>query len=133
MSYQALRVLLTVLAILAALVGVLILFAPQWVFSMSGAPQIAAQPLLILFAQAFGPFALGLSYLLYVTSRDPVRYVAVIDAAVIGLVIVVVLEAYAILSGGLTAYWSPALLWTSTIIRALIAVALFALRPREAA
>jgi hypothetical protein len=129
-SHRALRVLLRVLAVIAALVGVSILFAPHWVFMVSGAPEIAAQPLLLLFAQAFGAVALPLAYLLFRASRDPVRYVAIIDAAVIGLGIVVVLEVYAILAGGLTQYYSPALLWASVVIRALLAVALFALRPR---
>jgi hypothetical protein len=128
-----LRALLSVLAVIAALVGLSILFATRWVFTVSGAPQIAAQPLLILFAQAFGAVAIPLGYLLYRASRDPVRYVAIIDATVIGLGIVVVLEVYAILAGGLTQYYSPALLWTSVVIRALLAVALFALRPRASA
>lgn len=130
-SYQALRVLLTVMSVVAALVGVSVLFAPQWVFTLSGAPGIAAQPLLLLFAQAFGAVAIPLAYLLFRASRDPVRNVAIIDAAVIGFAIVVPLEVYAILAGGLTQYYAPWLLWTSVIIRACLGIALFALRPRE--
>jgi hypothetical protein len=125
-----LRTLLSVFAVIAALVGLSIVFVPRWVFTVSGAPEIAAQPLLILFAQAFGAIAIPLAYLLYLASRDPERYVAIIDATVIGLGIVVVLEVYAILAGGLTQYWPPWLLWTSVVIRALLAIGLFALRPR---
>lgn len=132
-SHPALRVLLTLMAIVAALVGVSILFAPRWIFTMSGAPEIAGQPLLILFAQAFGALAIPLAYLLYLASRDPVRYVAIIDAAIIGFAIVVPLEIYAILAGGLTQYWPPWLLWTSVVIRACLGIALFALRPRGSA
>jgi hypothetical protein len=129
-SHRALRALLTVLAVLVTLAGVTILFGPDWVFMVSRAPQIAAQPLLLLFAQAFGAVALPAAYLLYLASRDPVRHVAIIDAMVIGLTIVVVLEVHAILGGTLAQYFAPWLLWTSVVIRALLAVTLFALRPR---
>jgi hypothetical protein len=131
-SHRALRAILAVLAVLAVLAGILILFATKPLLLMTGTPAtFVAQPAALLLFKTFGAVAIPVGYLLYVTSRDPVRYASIIDAMVIGLVLVVLIELYGLFALRLTDIWSPLLLWTSVVVRTLLAIVLFALRPRE--
>src|SRR5690348_6525646 len=80
-SHQGLRVLLYVISAIEGMAGIALLFATGWVLSL--APHILAGPFtafLFALVKGTGILALAIGYLLCVTARDPVRYVAVIDA-----------------------------------------------------
>jgi hypothetical protein len=131
-QHGALRILLRILAPLAILAGILVIFATKPLLAAVGTPPtLIAQPLVLMLFKAYGAFAVPVGYLAYVSSRDPVRYVAIIDAMILGLVILVAIEIYSEVALGLLNWWPAPLIWASIILRSLLAIVLFALRPRS--
>ena len=131
-AHGPLRLLLTFLAALAALAGLWLLFASDWLFfALPVLPADASvRTALVLLVKAFGAVAIGLSLLLYAASRDPVRYVAVIDAFIVILVLLAIIDVYT--ATVLHFAWAlPAwLVWLRTVVRIALAVSLFLLRPK---
>lgn len=126
-SYRGLRVLLTFMSVAGALGGLALLFGTSWFYWLLPNPL---GPMDIFLLKGYGAVALGLSYLAFNTSRDPVRYVAVIDAIVIILVVAVLLQIYGLVALGADNVYPYHLFLISTIIRAALAVVLLVLRPR---
>lgn len=144
-SHPALKVLLTVLATLLAVAGIVMLVASPWVLDRLGAWTGASgsvidfllrariehnSAVMNVLVQAIGAFALCFSYALFAAGRDPVRYLAVVDATIAFAVIVSIIDALWIraLSGG-----NPYLIafgWTRVVIRLMFAALLLILRPR---
>jgi hypothetical protein len=130
-DHRALRAILPALAVIATLAGVGALFATKALLVMAGTPAaLVATPGVLVLFKSYGAVAIPVGYLLYVASRDPVRYAAIIDAVVIGLVLIVLIEIAAVFTLGLTELWAPWVIWGSIIVRTTLAVLLFALRPR---
>lgn len=147
-SHTVLRVLLTIVATLLAVAGLVMLSASPWVLERLGAwtgtssnivdflvrGRLAHNDAIMnVLVQGVGAFALSFSYALFAAGRDPVRYVAVVDALIGFAVVVSVIDALWIgrLAGG-----NPALIafgWTRVAVRLIFAAVLLMLRPRSAA
>jgi hypothetical protein len=130
-SHRALRVLLLVFAILFAIGGLLLVCSP-YIASLAPSWLHAPPSIVDLIALKFiGIMAVAMSYLSYVTSRDPVRYVAFIDALAFLLIAAAFLDLYAsfVLHIPLFVGWFVIL---RSVIRIGLALALIALRPRQA-
>jgi len=127
----ALRGVLLALAVLTALVGVLSLLSSGWIFVMWPAP---ADPVVGLqfgiFIKAIGALAIGMAWIVYAASRDPIRYGAVTDALIVMLAILAAVDVYAALEPRLVALFPPGIFWLGAAVRAGIAVILFLLRPK---
>jgi len=80
-----------------------------------------------------GIVALALSYLSYVASRDPVRYVAFIDAFAFLLIAAAMLDLYASFVLHLAPFFTGWFVIVRSIVRIGIALIFIALRPRRAA
>jgi hypothetical protein len=128
-SYSALRALLLILTILLVVAGLALLFATGSLTSLIGAPTGSAGVMLDFLVKALGAIVLGMSYLAYCAWRNPVRYVGVIDAMIVTLVFVVLLEIYILDTGRAAVFPDHVILW-SVIVRAILLVLLIALRPR---
>lgn len=129
--HRALRILLLIIAIFTGLGGLLLIASSSYFAAMAPAVLQAPPSTFYLVAIKFiGIFALALSYLAYVTSRDPVRYVAFIDALVFLLIAAVGLDLYASFVLHLAPVFTAWFVIVRSIIRLGIAVALIALRPR---
>jgi hypothetical protein len=128
-SYSALRALLLILTILLVVAGLALLFATGSLTSLIGAPTGSAGVMLDFLVKALGAIVLGMSYLAYCAWRNPVRYVGVIDAMIVTLVFVVLLEIYILVTGRAAVFPDHVILW-SVIVRAILLVLLIALRPR---
>lgn len=146
-SHTALRALLTIVATLLAVAGLVMLSASPWVLERLGAwtgtggnildflvrGRLAHNDAVMnVLVQGVGAFALCFSYALFAAGRDPVRYVAVVDALIAFAVIVSVIDALWIgrLAGG-----NPVLIafgWIRVAIRLILAAVLLMLRPRSA-
>ena len=79
--------------------------------------------------------AIGFGFVLIMASYDPVRYVIVVDASIITLLAFVAVALYSIVTFGFDAtYPSPPswyhLSWIGTVMSAVGAIVLIALRPR---
>ena len=133
-THRALRVLLLIFAILLALGGLLLITSSSYFVSV--APTWFHIPPSMFFPVALkfiGIFALAMSYLSYVTSRDPVRYVGVIDAFAFLLIAAALLDLYAAFVLHLEPFFSAWFVIVRSIVRVGIALAFIALRPRQAA
>ena len=87
--YRALRIFLRVFSLLAALGGLLMIFAekPLIVRIFLRPPEGEMSTLLLSLLKKTGGMALMLGVLLWLASRNPVRNVAVVDALIAGLCI----------------------------------------------
>jgi hypothetical protein len=125
-------VLLFIIAGVEGVAGLALLFATGWVLSF--APHMLTGPFsafLVALVKGTGILALAIGYLLCVTARDPVRYVAVLDALIFILAAASALNAYAVFSLHLGAFYPAPYLLGRGATQLLVAIALFALRPRE--
>ena len=130
-QYRALRSLLLVLAILAAIGGVVLLFDARIIFFAVPAPAEAfAHSLIIILMQGFGALFIGLAVLLYAASRDPVRYISVIDAFIVILVLLSGIDVYAAETMHLGGMYPGYLIWARVAFRLILAIVLLSLRPR---
>jgi hypothetical protein len=128
-----LRGLLLVLAILVGIGGLVILFDGQLVFLVLPTPtETSAHTIITLLIQDFGALAVGLAVLLYAASRDPVRYVSVIDAFIVILVLLAGVDVYAQAELHFGAMYPGYLIWARVAARLILAIILITLRPKTA-
>lgn len=132
-SHQTLRVLLYAVAAIEGIVGVVLLLATGWVLSFTSTVfTLPYAPFVIALLKGIGIVVLALGYLLCVTARDPVRYVAVIDALVFILVAAAALNVYGVVALHLGAFYPASYLIVRAAFQLVLALALVALRPKEA-
>src|SRR5207245_9027409 len=87
--YRALCIFLRVFSLLAALGGLLMIFAekPLIVRILLRPPEGEVSTLLLSLLKEMGGLALMLGVLLWLASRNPVRNVAIVDGLIVGLCI----------------------------------------------
>jgi hypothetical protein len=133
-TYRALRILLRVFSLLAAVGGLLLIFAekPLIVRIFLRPPEGQVSTLLQSLLKEMGGMALLLGVLLWLASRNPVRNVAVVDALIVGLCILAVTPILSLWMTEIRSMYPPYLLWGRSVVRLAIAALLYWLRPREA-
>ena len=90
--YRALRIFLRTFSLLAALGGLLMIFAekPLIVRILLRPPEGEVSTLLLSLLKEMGGLVLMLGVLLWLASRNPARNVAVVDGLIVGLCILAV-------------------------------------------
>ena len=130
-QYGLLRGLLLVLAVIAGIGGLVILFDPRIIFLAIPSPTEAfAHAWLSLLMQGFGVLFTGFAIVLYAASRDPVRYVSVIDGFIVILVLLSGVDVYAAETLHLGGTYPSHLIWPRVAFRLILAIVLISLRPR---
>lgn len=130
-GYGALSIVLYIISTIEFIGGALLVVASGWILSFAPAAlPFASSGYAVALLKAIGIIAIALSYLVCAAARDPVRYVAVIDALIFVLIAAAVLNVYALGQLHLGAYYPPAYLIVRAAIQLLIAAALIAMRPR---
>jgi len=130
-AYRVLRGVLLLLAVVLGIAGVVVLFDAQLIFLAVPTPtEPFAHSLVTLLMQGYGAMALGLAVLLYAASRDPVRYVSVIDAFIVILVLLSGVDVYAAEKLHFGALYPGYLIWARVAFRLILAIVLLSLRPR---
>lgn len=131
-SYRGLRILLFAMSAVTALAGLVLVFFPRFLLSMSPSSlAFAASGLSVALVTALGIIAIAFGYLLCAAAREPVRYVAVIDTVIFTCVCAAALNIYGVVGLRLGAFYPATYLIVRALIQLAIAVALFVLRPRE--
>ena len=132
--YRALRILLRVFSLLAAVGGLLMIFAekPLIVRIFLRPPEGEVSTLLLSLLKETGGMALMLGVLLWLASRNPVRNVAIVDALIAGLCILAVTPLLSLWMTDIGRIYPPYFLWGRSVVRLAIAALLYWLRPREA-
>lgn len=131
--YRALRMLLFVISAIEGLAGIVLLFASGWVLAL--APANLGLPysgVVVALVKAIGIIALALGYLLCAAARDPVRYIAVIDALVFILAAAAALNIYAVAALHVGSFYPGPYLIVRAIVQLVLALIIIALRPKGA-
>ena len=132
--YRALCIFLRVFSLLAALGGLLMIFAekPLIVRIFLRPPEGEVSTLLLSLLKETGGMALMLGVLLWLASRNPVRNVAIVDALIAGLCILAVTPLLSLWMTDIGRVYPAYFLWGRSVVRLAIAALLYWLRPREA-
>lgn len=131
-SYQALRIMLLVLTIVLAGSGLFAIFGGKTLMirAFMHPPVSEVSNLFLMMMKQMGGLFLMLSLMLYATFRDPVRNIAILDALLVGMII---LAFTPLLSVYTLTLWPPYTiggLWLKAVARLGFAAILFYLRPR---
>ncbi|MBI3694542.1 MAG: hypothetical protein HY238_06845 [Acidobacteria bacterium] len=131
--HRALRVILRVIALFAAVVSLLMIFAgkPVLMRLFLSPPEAEVSTLLLSMIKEMGGFLLMLSLMFFFASRDPVRNVAIVDALIVGLCVLVVTPLLSLYTLDIGQLYPSYLIWGRSLVRAALAALLFYLRPRE--
>ena len=131
--YRALSILLRVFSLLAALGGLLLIFAekPLIVQILLRPPEAEVSTLFLSLLKEMGGMVVMVSILLWLASRNPVRNVAVVDALIAGLCILALTPLLSLWMTGIRNIYPAYLLWGRSVVRLVIAAWLYWLRPRH--
>lgn len=94
-------------------------------------PESEVSTLLLFVMKEMGGFVLMLSVLFFFASRDPARNVAIINAVAVGLCILAVTPLLSLYTLDLHRLYPSYLIWGRSLVRLVLAVMLFYLRPRD--
>jgi hypothetical protein len=131
--HRALRIVLGVFALLTAIGSLLLIFSSKPVVMrlFLSPPEAEVSTLLLFMMKEMGGFVGMLSVMLFFASRDPVRNVAIINALIVGLCILVVTPLLSLYTLDIRQLYPGYLIWGRSMVRLVLAVLLFCLRPRE--
>jgi len=131
--YRALSILLRVFSLLAALGGLLLIFAgkPLIVRILLRPPEGEVSTLFLTMLKEMGGMVFMLGVLLWLASRNPVRNVAVVDALIAGLCILALTPLLSLWMTDIRNIYPAYILWGRSVVRLVIAAWLYWLRPRH--
>ena len=131
--YRALRILLRVFALLAALGSVVMVFSgkPLLIRLFLSPPEAEISTLFLFMVKEFGGFLFMFSLMLFFASRDPVRNVAIVDAAIAGLCVLVVTPLLSLYMLDIRPLYPGYMIWGRSMGRLALVALLFYLRPRK--
>jgi len=132
--YRTLRVVLGLFSLLAALAGLLMIFAekPLLIRLFVRPPESEFSTLLLLTLKELGGILVLLSALLFFASRDPVRNVAILDALIVGLCVLTLTPLLSLYTLDTERLYPSYLIWGRSVVRLALAALLYSARPREA-
>ena len=131
--YRALSILLRVFSLLAALGGLLLIFAEKALIVriLLRPPAREVSMLFLSTLKEMGGMVLMLGILMWFASRNPVRNVAVVDALIAGLCILAVTPLLSLWMTDIRSIYPAYFLWGRSAVRLAIAALLYWLRPRH--
>jgi hypothetical protein len=131
--YRALRILLGLFSLLAAAVALLMIFGDKPLLArlFLHPPEPELSTLLLVVMKEMGGILLMLSLLFFSASRDPVRNVAIVNALIVGLCVLVVTPLLSLYTLDVRRLYPAYLIWGRSLVRLLVAALLYYLRPRE--
>lgn len=131
--YRALRILLSLFSVIAAGVGLLMIFGdkPLVVRLFLRPPESEVSTLLVFMTKEMGGFVLIFSLLFFFASRDPVRNVAIVNAFIVGLCVLALTPLLSLYTLEVRRLYPGYLIWGRSVARLVLAVLLHYLRPRE--
>lgn len=131
--YRILCIFLRVFSLLAAVGGLLMIFAekPIIIRIFLRPPEGEVSTLLLSLLKEMGGMVLMLSVLLWLASRNPLRNVAIVDALIVGLCILAVTPLLSLWMTDIRSMYPAYLLWGRSAVRLVVAALLCWLRPRH--
>ncbi len=132
-QHALLRVILVIICTLTAAAGLFVIFASGFIVSRAPAALHLEPEVAIIVLKLAGVVALAISYLAAVTARDPIRYTAVINVLVFLLVAASAIDLYALVVVHVSPFYPAWFVIGRSVARLVLALILFALRPRGVA
>lgn len=131
--YRALQIVLRVFVVLLLVGGVFMIFAskPLIMRVFLRPPESEVSTLLLFVLKEMGGFVLMLTLMLFFASLDPVRNMAIIDAVIVGLVLLSVTPLLSLYTLDIDKIYPVYLVWGRSVVRLAIAALLYLLKPRE--
>ena len=131
--YRALRILLGMFSLLAALGGLLMIFADKALIMriLLRPPEGEVSTLAASLLKEMGGMVLTLAMFLWLAARDPVRNVAILDGLIAGLCVLAVTPLVSLWMTDIRNLYPAYLLWGRSVLRLAIAALLYWMRPRE--
>ena len=129
--YRALRVVLGLLSLFAAVGGALMIFSskPFLMPLFLRPPESEFSTLLLFMTRELGGFALMFSFMLFFAYRDPARNVAIIDAVILGLCMLAITPLLSLYALDIHRLYPGHLIWGCSLVRLALAALLFYLQP----
>ena len=124
--YRSLRILLGVFSLLAALGGLLMIFAdkPLIVRILLRPPEREVSTLAASLLKEMGGMVLTLAVLLWLAARDPMRNVAIMDGLIAGLCVLAVTPLVSLWMTDIRNLYPAYLIWGRSVVRLAIAALL---------
>ena len=94
-------------------------------------PASEVSTLLLFVLKEMGGFVLMLTFMLFFASRDPVRNAAIVDALIVGLVVLAITPLLSLYTLEIHKIYPSYLIWGRSLVRLAIAALLYLLEPRE--
>ena len=131
--HRALRIILRAIALLVAVGGLLVIFSnkPLLMRMFLSPPEAEFSTLLLFMVKEMGGIMLMFSVLFFLASRDPARNVAIVDALIAGVCILVITPLLSLYTLDIDRLYPAYMIWGRSLARAAFAALLFYLRPRE--
>jgi hypothetical protein len=131
--YRPLKILLGILSFIAAVAGMLAIFANKSlvIALFLNPPESEISTLLLAVIKELGGFILMLGFMLYSAFRNPARNLAIIDALIVGLCILAITPLLSLYTLDIQRMYPGYLIWVRSLVRLALAALLFYLRPRE--
>jgi hypothetical protein len=130
--HRALRIILGIFSLFAAVVGLVFIISgkPLMMRLFLNPPQSEVTTLLLLTMKEMGGLTLMLSVMLFFASGDPEQNVAIIDAVIVGLVLLAVTPLISLETLDIRRLYPGYIIWSRSLVRLALAALLFYLRPR---
>ena len=131
--YRALRVMLLIFLVFAAVAGVLMIILGQPFLSrvLLNPPAAEVSTLFVFMMKEVGGILLWMSFCLYVVYRDPARHARVIDASIVGLCVLAVASPLSLYTTDIGSLYPSYFVWGRSLARLAVAALFFYLRPEE--
>ncbi len=131
--YRALRIVLGVFSLLAAVGGLVMIFSsrPLIIRLFLRPPESEFSTLLLFMLKEMGGFLLMFSLMLFFASRDPARNVAIVNALIVGLCILAVTPLLSLYTLDIRRLYVGYIIWGRSVVRLALAALLYWLRPQE--
>ena len=130
--YRALRIVLVIFSLLAAAVGLVMIFGGKPLMILLHPPESEVSTLLLVMMKETGGMVLMFSLLFFFAFRDPVRNVAIVDALIAGLCVLAITPLLSLYTLDVRGLYPAYLIWGRSVVRLGVAALLCYLRSREA-
>ena len=131
--FRALQIVLRVFSVLLAVGGVFMILAskPLIMQVFLRPPESEVSTLLLFVLKEMGGFVLMLTLMVFFASRDPLGNAAIVDALIVGLVILAITPLLSLYTLDIRRIYPSYLIWGRSLVRLAIAALLYLLKPRE--
>jgi hypothetical protein len=131
--YRGLSIGLRVVSVLIAVGGLFMIFSspPLILRVFMHPPEAEVSTLLLALLKEMGGMMLMLSVMLYLAARDPARNVAILDALIVGLLILAITPLLSLKMTDIGKLYPAYLIWGRSLVRLVLAMVLLYVRPRE--